>query len=169
MSEPGGAASSRPTRYPPFARPAFGVPTAAADPPAGDDHPGIELFLDELPSIDDYLADEEERSEWVLDDWQRYDWRGLAALGRPSAERAEADAEWESTEWTESAVEAGQQVAGQDDANAHGGPSADEVATALDWIAQRIRSGELAIDQFRGTPPEAALAAALAALLKMRG
>jgi hypothetical protein len=42
------------------------------------------------------------------------------------------------------------------------------VARALDGIAQRIRSGELVIDQLSGTPPEAALAAALAALLRMR-
>jgi|SRR5688572_2320046 len=173
MSEPVAATTSKAARYPPFARPAFGVPTAAADPPASDDHPAIELFLDELPSIDDYLADEEERSEWVLDDWQRYDWTGLAALGRPTAERAEADAAWESTEWSDqteldhSIVASSQTSVDERDAGAE--PSAAEVANALDAIAQRIRSGELAIDRFHGTPPEAAMAAAFAALLKMRG
>jgi hypothetical protein len=173
MSEPGATTSSKAARYPPFARPAFGVPTAAADPPASDDHPAIELFLDELPSIDDYVADDEERSEWLLDDWQRYDWTALGALGRPTAERAEADAEWESTEWSDqteldhSVVES--LPPSVNAMNASGEPSAAEVANALDAIARRIRSGELAIDRFRGTPPEAAMAAAFAALLKMRG
>ena len=47
--------------------------------------------------------------------------------------------------------------------------SANEIASALNDIADRIRSGELAIDNLHGTPPEAAMAAALAALMKMRG
>ena len=49
------------------------------------------------------------------------------------------------------------------------GMSYHEIADALDGIARRIRSGELVIDNLRGTPPEAAMAAALAILLKMQG
>jgi hypothetical protein len=49
------------------------------------------------------------------------------------------------------------------------GTSAEEVANVLDDLAYRIRSGELPIDQFTNQPPEAAMAAALAAMLRKRG
>jgi 3-methyladenine DNA glycosylase/8-oxoguanine DNA glycosylase len=45
----------------------------------------------------------------------------------------------------------------------------EEVATALDEIARRIRSGELSLQEFRGTPPEAAIAALFAAFLRKKG
>lgn len=208
---------SRAPRYPPFAQPVarpqrtIVVPEGAADPPADDDLPAIERFLDELPSIGDYLADDievtaptgvpvsignqehaaaiagvetrdallggpaQDAEGWAVSNWQSYDWSGVSSLGRPSADRAEADASWGATDWSRSDVgnrEARGETAalgGMGSMAASGGPNADEVAAALDGIARRIRSGELPIDQFRGTSPEAAIAAALAALLRMRG
>jgi len=175
MSDESATGQPRFNRYPPLARPGFGVPTAAADPPASDDHPPIELFLDELPSIEDYLSPGAERddAQWTMDDWQSYDWSALAALRRAGSGNAEADAAWESTSWTADQQDVQSSTAGDPEDFAEvrspGGPDADEVAAALDAIARRIRSGELPIDQFRGMPPEAAMAAALASLLKMRG
>lgn len=164
-------------RYPPFAKPGAApaqqtiVAEGAADPPPEDDFPPIEQFLDELPSIDDYLAAESpsadafaqpprsheisaatiEAEGWAVSAWQSYDWGSLSALGRQSSEVAAAESSWNATEWAPS------------------GPSAAEIAAALDAIARQIRSGELAIDQFRGIPPEVAMAAALAAMLRLRG
>jgi hypothetical protein len=155
---------SRATAYPPFAQPdlnrrMIAVPQGAADPPAEDELPPIEQFIDDLPSIDDYLSQEDDEG-WAVAEWQSYDWSMLSELGHLTSRDSEADASWSSSEWS------------QGDSNpvgSPGGPSADEVAAALDGIAHRIRSGELSIDQFHGTPPEAAMAAALAALLRLRG
>lgn len=180
--------------YPPFARPVSApprrvVPEGAADPRADDDLPAIEQFLDELPSIEDYLEDETgyetlgmptamgipdgdiseyDDEGWAISEWQSYDWSGLAALGHSSADRSPADERWNANAW-----EAGDPFGDEDPRGevllSGRNTSADEVASALVGIARRIRSGELSIDQFRGTPPEAALAAALAALLQRRG
>ncbi len=159
-------------RYPPFAAPgraasiAASIREGAPDPPADDDLPPIEQFIDDLPSIDNYLAQETQYFEpepaplffdevaqdaegWAITGWQSYDWSTLASLGRDAGERAEADLSW--------------------GAIPPAGPSADEVAAALDGIAQRIRSGELSIDQFRGMSAEAAMAAALAAMMRLGG
>lgn len=187
-------------RYPPFARPGAaatlpgaGVVEGAADPSADDDLPAIEQFLDDLPSIDDYLAADPPRlaepspppvrsfeipgsaveaEGWAVAAWQRYDWSSLASLGRQSAEVAAAESSWNATEWAGDEGTGGHAYGAFESGawSMHGdGPSADEIAAALDAIARRIRSGELAIDQFRGTPPEAAMAAALAAMLRLRG
>ncbi len=163
-------------RYPPFAAPgrpatiATSILERAPDSPAEDDLSPIEQFIDDLPAIDNYLAQEtqyyepepaprsfdelaEDSEGWAITGWQSYDWSTLASLGRDAGERAEADLSWGAIP----------------PANAPAGPRADEVAAALDGIAQRIRSGELSIDQFRGMSPEAAMAAALAAMLSLRG
>jgi len=185
-------------RFRPFAKPGTGrapqadIVEGAADPPAEDDLPAIEQFLDELPSIDDYLAADIppvaevaphqvrafevpsgpiEAEGWAVAAWQSYDWSSLASLGRQSAEMAEAESSWNATDWAGGEGEVEAQY--HDDAgggwSSHAdGPSADEIAAALDAIAVRIRSGELAIEQFRGIPPEAAMAAALAAMLRLR-
>src|SRR5688572_14411044 len=58
--------------YPPFAAPPVrgrGTPAVregAADPPPEDDYPAIEQFLDEFPSIEDYLADPGESTQSQL-------------------------------------------------------------------------------------------------------
>lgn len=177
--------------YPPFARPGARAKRIRDDelPPISrfiDEMPSISDFLDDLQPIEDFLYDEvpevavviierdldEDLSRqsvdggWVMDDWKSYDWSRLASLGRQSAEAAAADNDWNATEW---APEAPNQVSGYELYDANHEPSPDEVANALDEIARRIRAGELTIEQFHGSPPEAAMAAALAALLRMRG
>ena len=174
MSETAGG----PRRYPPFAMP---TETPAIPP--------IDEFLDQLPSITEFLADvaafedepyvaeelppierfapqEYDADGWAIADWQAFDWSSLGSLTRNRV--SEANADWTATEWA------------PEDEGAYGitegafefsgsATNADEVAAALNDNAERIRSGELAIDNLHGTPPEAAMAAALAALLRMRG
>ena len=158
--------------------------------------PSIQEFLDELPSIEDFLdhsaleiapiadfvaddfgvaapqqsrdadwfqQEEYDADGWAVAGWQDFDWTGAATLGARSGATDEANSAWDTIDWNipsrtpQSASRAG-----------HAAPSPDEVAQALDRIARRIRSGELVIDQPSGTPPEAAMAAALATLLRMR-
>lgn len=161
-------------RFPPFA-----VPTESPGVPS------IGEFLDELPSITEFLAtnvetyaedlpateefatDEYDADGWAIADWQTFDWSSLGSLAR-RRENAAAAANWTATEWApedEGAYGVTEGAYEFSESESH----ADEVASALNDIADRIRSGELAIDKFHGTPPEAAMAAALAALLRMRG
>lgn len=146
--------------------------------------PSIERFVDDLPSIDDFLlqgdapplvhadsanvmgsvsslqAEETDSEGWAAGDWQSYDWSGLASLGAPAPEEAEAHAAWSSTNW-------GAGRLAPADTSTH--LREDEVAAGLVEIARRIRSGELSLHQFRGSPPEAAIAAAFASLLRNKG
>jgi hypothetical protein len=131
--------------------------------------PSIQEFVDELPPIEEFLAEpqavkrttpltglEIDDEGWAAADWQSYDWSGIATLGAPAPEAVEAYAAWSSTDW--------------DPASGYRRElSALEVAAALDEIARRIRSGELSLEQFQGTPPEAAIAAVFAALLRNKG
>lgn len=153
--------------------------------------PMIDQFVDDLPPIDVFLLPMETPVEaaawpqiasrplavspspsaqlemdtegWAAADWQSYDWSGLATLGAPDPEAAQAHAEWTSTNWTSTARDL-REIA--DRSNEIPG---SEVADALDEIARRIRSGELSLEQFRDTPPEAAIAAAFGALLRTKG
>ncbi len=187
----------RPQLHRPFAQPDPGrratpqhvvEPTFQREP---DQLPPIDQFVDELPPIDDFLLPTEipanapvwpqvgprspiarpapsaplemDTEGWAAADWQSYDWGGLAALGAPEPEAAQAHAEWMSTNW-DSAARGLREIATRSNE-----PAEDEVAAALDEIARRIRSGELSLEQFRGTPPEAAIAAAFGALLWHRG
>ena len=164
--------------HPPFAQPDPGRHAAnempASELPETPDLPSIDQFVDELPLIDEFLAESApplERSPvsaqqsgalatdeegWAVADWQSYDWSGIASLGAPPPEEVEAHAAWSSTNWDSST------------GRSRGLPPY-EVAAALDEIARRIRSGELSLAQFQGTPPEAAIAALFAALLRTRG
>ena len=185
---------SQTLRFPPFAEPGRAIFTI---PRIEEDLPSIDQFVDELPSILDFAAYEPEsepESEpvpaelpfvtdygysprvpehdaahdaagWAISDWQSYNWSSLASLGARHGDRVEADREWTSTQWDLSTGDAEARAHTEESALA---PGADEVAAALDGIAQRIRSGELVIDT-RGTHPEAAMAAAIAVLLRMRG
>jgi hypothetical protein len=157
--------------HPPFAQPDRGrraTPAAAVETVAAPvaELPSIEEFVDELPPIDDFIMEtqpvkrttplsglEIDDEGWAAADWQSYDWSGIASLGAPAPEAAEAHAAWSSTDW--------------DPASGRGRPL--EVAAALDEIARRIRNGELSLEQFQGTPPEAAIAALFAALLRTKG
>ena len=174
-------------RYPPFAKPGM---RAAAPPHSVEEEqlPSIDDFIDELPSIDDFLDTEPEalsalpvdtanpvgdvpptpapgprvtEEGWADGAWQSYNWGSLASLNRHTP--IAASQAWGDTEWP-----------GQNDESAasdtsRATPAADEIADALDGLARRIRSGELMVDNLSGMPPEAAMAAALAVLLKMRG
>ncbi len=153
-------------RYAPFAQP------APRDQTADDDYPLIEQFLDELPAIEDYLDDasfpadvaqdsigssiEHDSEGWAITGWQSFAWDSLASLGRPEGDRMTPEEAWSPEPWPVFL-------------DADSGPTPDDVAAALDDIAQRIRSGELPIDQFRSSPPEAAMAAVIAAMLRLRG
>lgn len=175
---------SRTLRHRPFARPAERSVGVAA--PAVDEIPSIDAFLDELPPIEDFLMVEaadvmeyaappvdmmeelpepevESPSEegWARGSWQSYDWGSVAALSRNASEPVDVSESWSDTRWP---LDVGSQYSSGETT-----PNADEIADALDGIARRIRSGELVIDNLRGTPPEAAMAAALAILLKMQG
>ncbi len=129
----------------------------------------------QLPSIDEYLAAEDTAGfadsapgvgdDWAEAPWQSYDWTAMASLGHQPG--VDADAEWETTDWGPDRDDAGQS-GNSGVADGSNQPSADEVAHALDVIARRLRSGELSIDEFRETSPEAALAATIAAILKFR-
>jgi hypothetical protein len=135
------------------------------------EYPSIDEFLDDLPPIENFLASEEEEvadeaqpatdDDWVLAGWKSYDFSSLSALAMrtPSAPvRAVQERAVRKTPDSTPSYSTSQP-----------GPSADEIASALDGIARRIRSGELVIDHLHGIAPEAAMAAAIAALLRMRG
>jgi len=180
--------------YPPFAMPGVTVSRASH---RIDAMPSIQDFLDELPSIDDFIdvsssglpsiddflasevVESSERSRtdagqqtdfdaegWAIAAWQSFNWSGAAALGVKSQERPTAPDSWDTQEWSAAPLAQASGTGGGSTSDMP--PSADEVARALDGIARRIRSGELLIDQLSGTPPEAAMAAAIAALLRMR-
>ena len=192
-----GSGSGMARMHPPFALPgASRVPRQAeigVELPSIQDFldelPSIDDYVwagdsmaDDMRSIDDYLEDasvEDASVEdadnfdaraaasdfdddgWAIADWQSFDWNGAAMLGSRAEEPATSGA-------PNGAGRNAGQAAGNRSRPLEITPSADEVARALDGIAQRIRSGELKIDQLTGSPPEAAMAAALAALLRMR-
>jgi len=191
-----------PRIHPPFAQPDPGrraTPAAKAE----AELPPIEEFLDELPSIDEFLASEApapigpdwsetslyrpspaaqprvqsrtpqrsvqttppeiDNEGWAVGDWQSYDWSEVASLGAPAPEAVEAHAAWSATDWDSARRRL------SDLSTRPGGLPAEDVAAALDEMARRIRTGELSLERFHGTPPEAAIAAVFAALLRTRG
>jgi hypothetical protein len=159
------------------------------------DYPSIDQFLDELPPIEDFLAvdapasvaeasvvddqspieieaepapepepelqvppvAESKADEWISAGWQSYDFRSLSELANRTPAKAVPAIVIQESKPEPSHDEPAISV------------TAHEVAEALDGIARRIRSGELVIDNLHGMPPEAAMAAAIAALLRMRG
>lgn len=125
-----------------------------------------------LASPSETATAEQGAGGWAPGEWQGFDWSSISSLGRQSAERVAADADWGATEWSTEATGAVDDLRGlpaHDTGGGGAGVTAREVAVALDDIARRIRSGELLIDEFRGSPPEAAMAAVLAAILRTRG
>lgn len=85
---------------------------------------------------------------WVAEERDAFDWHGVASLAVPPAEEQRAAEEWSSTEWERS-----------------GGSVQDHVAGLLAQVGRRIRSGELEVQGSKQMGTEAALVAALAALL----
>jgi hypothetical protein len=85
---------------------------------------------------------------WVAEERDAFDWHGVASLAVPPAEDQRAAEEWSSTEWERS-----------------GGSVRDHVAGLLAQVSRRIRSGELEVQGSKQMGTEAALVAALGALL----
>jgi hypothetical protein len=130
-------------------------------------HAGEQEVGENLPAIEELAPEEYDADGWAIADWQTFDWSSVGSLARRTQHTA-AEADWTATEWAPENAGAYESSEGAFEPGSWE-TSADEVAAALNDIAERIRSGELAIDMFHGTPPEAAMAAALAALLRMRG
>ena len=156
--------------YRPFSQPN----PARRTKPASQELPSIEQFVDDLPSIDEFRMEAEpvqsigdpfatQEEGWAPGAWQSYDWGAVASLGAQGPEAREAQAAWSSTNWDSAAGGV------TEPARVQGGLQGKEVAAALDEIARRIRSGELSLERFRDMPPEAAIAAALAAFLRAKG
>jgi hypothetical protein len=152
--------------------------------------PSIDEFLDDLPSILDFtmvdgvsekvpVAEPEAapvftpapmEDGWASESWQSFDWQSASALAERHSERDAGSASWAGTSWdADDSRLSGEASASTPPHDQTISPAADEVAAALDGIARRIRSGELVIDNIDGRPPEAAMAAALAVLFRMRG
>jgi len=141
-----------------------------------DELPPVEHFLDPLPPVEGFSplrspAFEPPRitgglgtapgefqgdalaSGWADTDWQQYDWRAAAGL-RENGDTAASNA-WATTNWDASLPRA-----------KHDRPTAAQaIASALDEIAQRIRTGELAVPMPGSATDPATIAATLAALL----
>lgn len=156
--------------HPPFSQPDLGRGTKPVSPQL----PSIEQFVDDLPSIEEFRMEADRKpgtsdpfatqdEGWAAGDWQSYDWSEIASLGARAPEATEAQAAWSSTNWDSAASGV------SDTAEAQGGLPGNEVAAALDEIARRIRSGQLSLERFRDMPPEEAIAAVFAALLRSRG
>lgn len=178
---------SRTPRYGPFSGP--GMRREVTHSRASEGLPPIEQFVDELPPIADFLLTEPgvadssvadavspqevlpqeaafeyptpDEEGWAKGKWQSYDWGSLSSLSGDMAEQDTASV-WGDTEWPS-------RDEGEPATRAANPEPADEIAAALEGMARRIRSGELVIDRLEGTPPEAAMAAALATILRMRG
>ena len=136
----------------------------------GDELPPVEHFIDPLPPVEDFAAEgvadaavtmgadspaTDPAEGWEETDWQQYDWRSVAALGDTSETANEASNAWAATDW-DAEMPRRKPTAEQD------------IASALDQIAQRIRDGELPFPLPGAVSDPAAIAATLAALLGIR-
>src|SRR5688572_30378281 len=96
-----------------------------------------------------------ETGSWILEEWEQYDWKKAATLAADpnvaAAQQAWVDLDWE----------------GDPGGEPRQRPP-ELVATILEGIAQRIRSGDLRVSGGPGMTEEAALTAVLAALLGVR-
>jgi len=135
--------------------------------------PPVEHFIDPLPAVEDYGAEENAAdnqetesstgnpaladsatTDWVETDWQHYDWRGAAALGDTGEN--EASNAWASTDWDVPRSPEGKAT------------TPDAIATALDQIAQKLREGDLALPGQGTVSDPATVVATLAALLGIK-
>jgi hypothetical protein len=142
--------------------------------------PPLEHFLDPLPAISDFAADENDAyaanadfsdspvisdpapvaadADWGETDWQRYDWQSVAALGDTEKAQADASNAWATTDWEVPTPRKDERSATPSDA----------IATALDRIAERLRNGDFVVPGASGIADPATIAATLAALLGVR-
>jgi hypothetical protein len=149
---------------------------------ASEELPPVEHFLDPLPEAGEFeepasgsmdapwpgeepssspsAASETPVSEWGITDWQQYDWRSVANLGE-TAESAASNA-WATTDWDATGPSAARAPRSDQ-------PTVEQaIAKALEQIAQRIKSGELAAPTPGSATDPATIAATLAALLGIR-
>jgi hypothetical protein len=147
----------------------------------GEELPPVEHFVDPLPDVSAFAPDSRQslssfeetpsteraslpgagevaEADWVETDWQQFDWRSVAALGESESAHVEASNAWARTDWDNRLPRPG----------APRESAADAIARALDEIAQRIRSGELALPSPTVAPDPATIAATVAALLGAR-
>lgn len=89
---------------------------------------------------------------WVAEERDAFDWHAVANLAVPPAEEQRAAEEWSATEWDRSS-----------------GSMQDHIAAQLAAVSRRVRSGELEVRGSKQMGAEAALVAALAALLSEQG
>ena len=122
-----------------------------------------DLWRDELPPITRYLYDDTtepreplyQSGAWILEEWEQYDWKKAASLtGDPDIVAAQQA--WDDLDWEADADAGGRQR------------PAELVATILDGLARRIRSGDVRVNGSPGMTDEAALTSVLAALLGVR-
>jgi hypothetical protein len=158
-----------------------GLEGSYESPLEGDDYelPPIEHFTDPLPAVEAYAPETQRASMgreadamdygsvgtsppvpgsagWVDEEWQRFDWRAAAALG--DAPDVQASTDWAATDWDAAAPTPRDRR-----------PStAQEIAKALDHIAQRIRDGDLPLPSTGDLGDPTAIAAKLAAILGVR-
>ena len=85
---------------------------------------------------------------WVSEERDSFDWQAAAHLAVPPAEAQRAADEWSATEWDRS-----------------NGSVQDHVAAMLAQVSRRVRSGDLEVHGSKQMGSEAALVAALSALL----
>ncbi len=162
-------------------------PVTARETQSSAELPSIQQFVDELPSISEFTAEETETpaawpssqevepaqaqsfawptwgvseqpvppSAWETDDWQGYDWGAAGRLAH--AEPDPAAEAWASTDWSEPTH-----------ARASRQSAAEALASALDQIARRIRDGELSVPGADTVKDQAAITAALAAVLGIK-
>lgn len=102
-------------------------------------------------------AEREQSGAWILEEWEQYDWKKAATLTADpdivAAQQAWGDLDWEGD--ADGGGEVRQRVP-------------EMVATILEGIARRIRSGDVRVNGKPGMTDEAALTAVLAALLGVR-
>lgn len=131
------------------------------EPPTYDEEPVLESieWTSAFPAtpVTSEPAEREKSGAWILEEWEQYDWKKAATLTADpdivAAQQAWGDLDWE----------------GDEHVRASSRQRAPEiVATILEGIARRIRSGDVRVSGSPGMTDEAALTAVLAALLGVK-
>jgi hypothetical protein len=144
--------------------PGFGPPRTTPLPPGRDAYASRRTPRTPVPPPADWGAPHQRPAtpaqpvaqpadSWATGEWQRYDWRSAASLA--PEERARAAQAWADLDW-------------EGDTKNRARERNEMIASALEAIAHRVRTGELLVHGHPTMTEEAAAAAALAALLARR-